>query len=279
MKILLLFLVLNSYSLLSQEIMTIGEVYNYEIGDVIQTKYTNNPFQSYTTNRFLEKSFSQGNDTVQYVVEQAVLIPKYTIEFETTYNVDTIILSYTNLTDTLKLLQEPAQNYVDSCSNRMDTIYFVNQNSTCEKKIFEIKSFPLVENCFENPFYSEKYIAGLGKFDYFSGEFNGNFATYFTQVIYYKKGNVECGAYVTELSKLNNKNDFLISPNPATNFIEIKASQKIERIKIYSIEGNILINEVFQKDKISIENLNPGVYFLEILTDKNQISFQKFIKN
>jgi len=84
------------------------------------------------------------------------------------------------------------------------------------------------------------------------------------------------------ISKLEfqNQENINLYPNPVTNNLIIQSNKIITHINIY--------NEKFQKIKeyspyntliySNISSLNPGMYFCEIITDK-QIKYIKFIKN
>jgi len=71
-----------------------------------------------------------------------------------------------------------------------------------------------------------------------------------------------------------------IYPNPATDRIQIESKEIITKIEVVSIEGKIakIINADRNTMNISLENLNPGMYFLRIQTS-GQIFTEKFIKN
>jgi hypothetical protein len=68
-----------------------------------------------------------------------------------------------------------------------------------------------------------------------------------------------------------------IYPNPATEVINITGLDNIKIGKIISSEGRI-ISTFSSNGKINISKLLPGVYFLEIQTDRSNINRIKFIK-
>lgn len=74
----------------------------------------------------------------------------------------------------------------------------------------------------------------------------------------------------------NVKLEFTIYPNPASDFIKIKSSEKIAAISIYSLSGQ-KINADFSNGKVDLKSLRPGIYLLEITTAKGKAS-QKLIK-
>lgn len=71
------------------------------------------------------------------------------------------------------------------------------------------------------------------------------------------------------------KESFRIYPNPASDFIMIDTTNKIEKVALYSVTGQQVLTAV--NNKINIQNLPSGVYVVEIQTDKSVIS-KKIIK-
>lgn len=71
------------------------------------------------------------------------------------------------------------------------------------------------------------------------------------------------------------KEKFKIYPNPASNFIVIETKETIKDINIYSVSGQKVMNT--QNKKINIQNLQKGVYWVEIKTDKSTTT-HKIIK-
>jgi hypothetical protein len=79
----------------------------------------------------------------------------------------------------------------------------------------------------------------------------------------------------------DNKN-FIISPNPATAFLNIEFNKKSEDgyLKIYSSLGNQILSVKFGNNStlsIPINHLSSGLYFVEYVDSKNKI-VSKFIK-
>lgn len=78
------------------------------------------------------------------------------------------------------------------------------------------------------------------------------------------------------------KNSSAISvfPNPFTNSIKISAStnEKIENVKIFDAFGNLVVSgKNIVENTINTKELNSGVYFVEVITDKSFV-FKKIIK-
>lgn len=76
--------------------------------------------------------------------------------------------------------------------------------------------------------------------------------------------------FVSALSNSNFENNkFIISPNPTKNTfnIQIKNSEKIISVTIYNILGQLVQNNVENKNKIDISNLKPGNYIVKVQSD------------
>lgn len=83
----------------------------------------------------------------------------------------------------------------------------------------------------------------------------------------------------TEITK---HNLLSIYPNPAINMLVIEtSSDKLNKIKVYDVLGNVLINENLNLEKryeIDVTLFEKGVYFAEITTENNTSSIRKFNK-
>lgn len=73
----------------------------------------------------------------------------------------------------------------------------------------------------------------------------------------------------------NEKNNLLIYPNPATDWVKVQGINHIERIRIFDLQGK-LIRETKEKE-LNISDLNSGTYLINIYSGKEVIS-RKFIK-
>ncbi|MDR0232629.1 MAG: S8 family serine peptidase [Dysgonamonadaceae bacterium] len=69
-----------------------------------------------------------------------------------------------------------------------------------------------------------------------------------------------------------------IFPNPIKDDIFIRSDLPVEKVKIYSLTGNLLLQENNFKEKISVSDLFKGVYLLKVYTDKG-ITISKIIKD
>lgn len=81
----------------------------------------------------------------------------------------------------------------------------------------------------------------------------------------------DCTASVTDPSLLN----FLIYPNPSTDYINIDCSS-LESVSVYDILGKELIKD--SSNRINVSSLLNGVYFIKV-SDGINSSTKQFIKN
>ncbi len=73
-----------------------------------------------------------------------------------------------------------------------------------------------------------------------------------------------------------NNFDFSISPNPVQNTINIKSEKLIAAVRVFSIEGKLLL-KANNQTQIHIEFIPAGLYILEVQSG-NSIARKKFIK-
>ncbi len=77
----------------------------------------------------------------------------------------------------------------------------------------------------------------------------------------------------------NNENNILVYPNPVASDVNVLLSngEIPKQIVIYSYTGQLIL-EVSQKEKINLENLNQGIYFVKVLSSNGKIYIKKIIK-
>ncbi len=82
------------------------------------------------------------------------------------------------------------------------------------------------------------------------------------------------------LQETNNKSnlDFALYPNPTKSMINIKPNSKIEKIEIYNVLGEN-IKTVQKKDKIYLDGLASGVYFIKVSDVFGKVKMKKFVVN
>lgn len=89
---------------------------------------------------------------------------------------------------------------------------------------------------------------------------------------------------VTSISdRFQDKNEVLIFPNPADEFIIIKinnTSDFILSLKVYNLHGQIIMNDrKIEKEKyINIGGLQPGLYMIEVITSNTKTIRKQIVK-
>lgn len=64
---------------------------------------------------------------------------------------------------------------------------------------------------------------------------------------------------------------FNFYPNPIEDYLHIVTNENINKIEVYNIMGALVLEEMQISDKIDLSQLNGGVYFVRINTDKGTI--------
>ena len=82
---------------------------------------------------------------------------------------------------------------------------------------------------------------------------------------------------VTSIKTNLNNYDFVIFPNPAKNELFLKTTENIQHIKIIDLQGREVLFLGSNLEKINIENLVSGIYFIEITTPSGTIT-KKIVK-
>lgn len=279
-KLIKLILLLSSLVCNGQVSLTRGEVYDFDIGDVIQGRY-DKPWAGtlvYETKTILNKTNSINNDTLFYTVKKDV----YTI-ITTTFT--SVNFSSTTKIDTITNLTAIAQhgNITGPCIGTKDSTYL----GFCNKTVWE-RHEDIGVSCMNQPTMERTYlIKGLGGPYYrFLGLAPNTIIPYYEyKLIYYSKVSGTCGAYVSLLnSKLVTKNNINIYPNPTKDKITIdlqnlKVSGNL-KIEISDINGKLLYseNKNYNNDlKIDLTHFEPGAYFITIMSD-NLNHHQKILK-
>ena len=77
--------------------------------------------------------------------------------------------------------------------------------------------------------------------------------------------------------KENTKENISIFPNPVQDVLYIKTSEKVLDAKIYDEQGRLIKFFSNATNSLPVNNLQKGVYFIDIKTSKNNKKI-KFIK-
>jgi hypothetical protein len=94
---------------------------------------------------------------------------------------------------------------------------------------------------------------------------------------------IDIGAYEyilpADIPLINKINNVQFYPNPANNIITFDADLIVEKAIIKNTMGQNIDITYHSNGKIDVSKLAPGVYILELQSDKGRIIQEKFIKN
>jgi heat shock protein HslJ len=153
----------------------------------------------------------------------------------------------------------------DTATNRLEMLSFESTNNTCSEQAhvnFEIEFFQFFE---------------IGKsFQAFvSNETNGQ-QTLATIGPWYP--HLVLKNYVLDVAE-KDKLNITVYPNPVSETLFVASEDNtIENIKIYSLDGNQIIEASSNLNSIDVSTLSEGLYFIEIFSSEGK-SVQKFVKN
>lgn len=130
---------------------------------------------------------------------------------------------------------------------------------------------------FLNPFLDATLKENCNAATMFMDSVNGS------SVIFSKKlqGSLLCNT--TKIANYNSLLNLQVYPNPANDYVTIQAqSSNIKASELLTIDGRVINNQINFEDnkaKLSIQNLEKGIYLLRIIGQNNQITSTKIIKN
>ena len=276
MKKLLLILLTTVLStvLCSQELMTIRDVFDFEIGDEFQyVGSADNEPPNADRITIVGKYYSTENeDTLIYIL--------YHDSYYTYIQGGELYYYFFTKTDTAYYTNLDSSLYYYETGFQYDTSIF-NSTELCDS---------LINRClyevgpgFENDLYSQEYGKGLGLV--YSYHYDGVGGTVIWQktLFYYKKGDNECGNpdTITGLFEyFPMKNIFEVYPNPSNNWLYIKpinsTSKHIFNFELRNIYGHSVREETNIQSShyaMNVADLKAGVYFY-VIKENDEIKQQ-----
>lgn len=247
----------------AQTFLTNGQVYDFEVGDVIQGRYLGSGSLSfgppaYETKTIIEKIYSQAFDTIYYTIKRDYYTPPACPTCSPTFSYDTIIQTITNLDLPANHLNET------SCFDLRDTSYF----DFCGREVWERLPIP-VDTCFEPVTHTTKFVSGVGGPFFTKYDPKGPLYTEFT-LIYYSKDTISCGNLMVSVPELvENNKPLKIYPNPADENLflsELDFNDIGKRAVICNFLGQKIIEiQIESKEqKINVSYFKSGVYILNL---------------
>ncbi len=85
-------------------------------------------------------------------------------------------------------------------------------------------------------------------------------------------------SFPVTMPELKNTYEIAVWPNPATDVLHVTAGSNLN-FEIYDVKGMLVKKGKVLENKISVDDLTQGVYFVNVLTIENQpVRVQKFVK-
>lgn len=198
-------------------------------------------------------AFRENNDKVylyNIVQNSEILIHDFSLSIGETFPSNGMTLTVTSI-DSLELLD-------GTLRKRIKLTCELNNIITWVKGIGNI-NFPL-----------------LGSISSCQFEYNEQLLCYseFGQTQYEGVNNFQ-SCWVTDIEEIP-ESEILIYPNPVRNYLYIDAENTIQKVRIYNLQGQLLLekNEV---SNIELDNLNAGIYFLHLVNNKGKELSKKII--
>ena len=254
----------------SQSPLTIGQVYDYAIGDTIcytRTPNLSGPPTSYT------ETFSQKivkTDTLIYQVK----LDSYTPPSCMTCSASSATSNYSFQVVGLNSMAQHATATNTNCTTLFDTTYINNCGTTVMYRKNNVTS-----SCFEPTMFSSIIYQGIGLF-YSYTENNSLPPGYGFQTelrYYHKVGQPRCDGNGQPLIIKENElwNQISVFPNPVTdNKLVIKNSLKEKiNLALYAIDGQKVygIETIDSYQELQL-NFVKGIYFLKLTNSNNNES-------
>jgi hypothetical protein len=290
-KLITLFLAISIASY-SQEIMSIEQVFDFNVGDIFQYKSSlQNQPPNALTNEVIDKYYSENGDTLFYVMHCSYYTSDYEFNPEPhlVYNFGegTVIKEYTNL-------DSPILDYFPHL--RYDTLVAIyvddfNYDTIVENSILLCDRFSNGFDCsfaasaVEPNYYNYRFGEGLGiireNICYETGEpwLCPNIAKSLT---FYSKGDEICGTMdsLTFNPQFTEKIDFEIFLDPVADYLFIRFDETNPvLIELFDLNGRKITQEIMESKSFQLDLtwLKSGMYVVRI-TSENKVVTKKIVK-
>lgn len=268
----------------SQDTLTIGEIFDFNVGDEfhyngILIPENDYPFPDFEKVIVLGKELFEHEDSLVIIKE----ITKYKFSYDTEpheyfiSNIDTHKVIFQDIDSSIRYYDYLYQN--DTTKNEgtweiylKDTI-FQSSEYLCNTSVNGVEFY---QSWGEYDHYINYYGKGLGLvFSSSHGSSDGPYI-YNKKMIYYKKGQQTCGEInlpsAIEVIKIDN---YKIFPIPFNNELTIKSKNKFDMmdISIFDINGTLVYSKSLDafESKIDVSNLSTGLYLLELNYKDNRM--------
>ena len=296
MKGIILYILLHfSFVCYSQEFMTIKEIFNYDIGDIFHYKYeyipplsSGNPFPYFRNVLITDKQVYEDGDSVVY--HQTITSYGFDIEnepYQYKSHTYTSKVKYTNIDSSfnyfIRIYFGQGTFYIsDSTGTRyLKDTTFINPEFQCNRLINGIHYYSgSLEYKGDEGIYQYGQGLGLVLSSILDSDAGPNYDS--KKLIYFKKGQDECGSDYLPASISNNKlKNLKIFPTPTFDkiIIQYESNNNELIVRIMDIVGHIVKADTINSDysEINISNLPIGTYLIWIESE-NSCVLKKILK-
>jgi len=269
-----------SLSVIGQELMTIGKVFDFAVGDEFQIAgFADGQPPNADRITIKDKYFPADSNTVFYV------------EYHDSYysyleGWDSLVYVFNKWTDTVSYanLDSSITTYtywVDYDTNMFDYDTVIGLSEYyCDRLI---NGFSYSTQFFEPEYRAMDFGKGLGMVrDYYS--YPAEFYGYENKLFYYKKDGVSCGTPDTLAVSVHEnitKTDIRIFPNPAINFFIIdNQSDENLNMKVFDNTGKLLDSTIINKGETHYDcsSFRSGMYFISFTTERKKYAEKLIIE-
>ena len=275
----MLLLILTSsfiFTLNAQNLMTIREVFDFQIGDEYQysTTGTNVPTNADRVS-IIGKYYSPGNDSLFYI--------RYHDSFYSVWN-GSPPLEYHFWTKTDTAVCSNLDLSIASFDTGFQTNQYIRYSSQLCDSLINGYGYSIGPMGEARDSISHEYGKGLGSTNSYFESAQGNYYLA-DKLFYYKKGGITCGS--PNLTNVGidvlpvQKSEFSIFPNPAQSIVYLKNESQNDQFQcklIDPIGKSIMSLHLNGKiNGINMGHLKQGIYLLQINSD-NRLTTIKVIK-
>jgi hypothetical protein len=268
------------FCLLSKaQILTNGQVYNYDVGDVFQIRhsvyYPN--WCTYTpptiwTDSVISKSYSTNGDTVTYLLHRDSYTPQLCAPPCTpTWSSSFYTVSYDTSSTSIHYpyqFGDPTNDTVINDSTYCNKLTWFEYGETDTGEIVITRSW-LVSGC-GGPYYDIRDDSGP--------------TCFYHMLSYFRKGGTTCGTYYYHAPNPVAVQEFTrtqihLFPNPADNTLSLSDIGENNSYIITDISGRKILDGILTGVSVDVSQLLKGTYFITLMSDNEKKTTKSFIKN
>ncbi len=276
-KILLAILVSTfAMTAMCQEILTIGEVFDFNIHDEFHiTNLYGLPNGHKAT--ISDKWYSDTNDKVYYSIDYEKYYSEYNDDLEFHYSTSSEEVIYTNLDSSIYTLNNLTKYPEDSTFVfSYDSLIYID-TALCDA---QINGFSRKDGDFEPSYGHHEFGKGLGltyrkDITAWHGEPDWEY-----KLVYYKKNGLECGtpdSYITSIERsVGTDSRFEIYPTIVENWVYVKAINPSSpyEIRLINLSGSMVakVTNLSGDYSLTLEGITSGIYIIVIQYNKSIIT-------